>query len=113
MLYVSFVYLVLILVTFCFSYVLPGIIANHTLELNDGDSVTLNCSVISNPAAYVTWTKGENTVVSSVTGQGLELYLMDITLDDINTYSCSAWNPHGDTSDFVDIILQCKCWVIE
>lgn len=85
-----------------------GIIANHTLELNDGDSVTLNCSVISNPAAYVTWTKGENTVVSSVTGQGLELYLMDITLDDINTYSCSAWNPHGDTSDFVDIILQSK-----
>ncbi|XP_040276713.1 sialic acid-binding Ig-like lectin 14 isoform X4 [Bufo bufo] len=85
-----------------------GIIANHTVVLNEGDSVTLNCSVISNPAAYVTWAKGENNVVSSVTGQGLELYLMDVTSRDINTYSCSAWNQHGDTSDFVDIILQSK-----
>ncbi|XP_066463149.1 sialic acid-binding Ig-like lectin 14 isoform X2 [Eleutherodactylus coqui] len=85
-----------------------GMIANHTMVLNEGDSVILNCSVISNPAAYVTWTKGENTVVSSVTGQGLELYLMDITSRDINTYSCSAWNQHGDTSDFVDILLQPK-----
>ncbi|XP_044130099.1 sialic acid-binding Ig-like lectin 14 isoform X1 [Bufo gargarizans] len=85
-----------------------GMIANHTVVLNEGDSVTLNCSVISNPAAYVTWTKGENNVVSSVTGQGLELYLIDVTSSDINTYSCSAWNQHGDTSDFVDIILQSK-----
>ncbi|XP_075697004.1 sialic acid-binding Ig-like lectin 13 [Rhinoderma darwinii] len=85
-----------------------GLIANHTMVLNEGDSVTLNCSVISNPAAYVTWAKGENTVVSSVTGTGLQLFLMDITSSDNNTYSCSAWNPHGDTSDFVDIILQSK-----
>ncbi|XP_056399352.1 sialic acid-binding Ig-like lectin 14 [Hyla sarda] len=85
-----------------------GIIENHTVVLNEGDSVTLNCSVVSNPAAYMTWTRGENTVVSSVTGQGLELYLMDITPSDINTYSCSAWNLHGDTSDFVDILLQPK-----
>ncbi|XP_073513724.1 sialic acid-binding Ig-like lectin 14 isoform X1 [Phyllobates terribilis] len=85
-----------------------GLIRNHTVVLNEGDSVILNCSVISNPAAYVTWTKGENTVVSSVTRKGLELYLMDITSSDINTYSCSAWNLHGDTSDFVDITLQPK-----
>ncbi|XP_069802864.1 sialoadhesin-like [Dendropsophus ebraccatus] len=85
-----------------------GTIGNHTVLLNEGDSVTLNCSVTSNPAALLTWTRGENTVVSSVTGQGLELYLTDITSSDINTYSCSAWNPHGDTSDFVDIILRAK-----
>ncbi|KAM4014685.1 sialic acid-binding Ig-like lectin 14 [Anomaloglossus baeobatrachus] len=83
-----------------------GLISNHTVVLNEGDSVILNCSVVSNPAAYVTWTKGENIVVNSVTGKGLELYLMDITSSDINTYSCSAWNQHGDTSDFVDIVLQ-------
>ncbi|KAM9299498.1 sialic acid-binding Ig-like lectin 14 [Gastrophryne carolinensis] len=79
---------------------------NHTVSVDGGDSVTLKCSVDSNPPADVTWTKGEKTVVRSVTGQGLELSITDVMARDTGIYSCSAWNKHGDTSDFVDIHVE-------
>ncbi|XP_040182786.1 sialic acid-binding Ig-like lectin 8 isoform X2 [Rana temporaria] len=79
---------------------------NHTVSVKEGQSVILSCLVDSNPAADVTWTKGEKTIASSVTGQKLELYLAHVKPSDADTYSCTAQNNHGDTSDFVDIEVE-------
>ncbi|CAI9534793.1 unnamed protein product [Staurois parvus] len=79
---------------------------NHTVAVKEGQSLILKCLVDSNPASEVTWTKGEKTVASSVTGQKLELYLDNVKSSDANTYSCTAQNKHGDTSDFVDIEVE-------
>ncbi|KAM5132214.1 sialic acid-binding Ig-like lectin 13 [Mantella aurantiaca] len=81
-------------------------LGNHTVTLKEGDSASLRCLVDSNPASEVTWTKGEKTIASSVTGQKLELFLTHIKPSDADTYSCTALNNHGDTSDFVDLEVE-------
>ncbi|XP_068097641.1 sialic acid-binding Ig-like lectin 8 isoform X2 [Hyperolius riggenbachi] len=83
-------------------------LTGHTVTLQEGEAVTLRCAVDSNPPAHVTWTKGPDTVVSSMTGHWLELHLPHVKSSDSETYSCSAQNRHGDTSDFVDIEVQTK-----
>lgn len=83
---------------------------NHTVNVKEGDSVSLKCMVDSNPASEVTWTKGEKTLASSVTGQKLEVFLTHVKSSEADTYSCTALNKHGDTSDFVDIEVEGKGW---
>ncbi|XP_063797749.1 sialic acid-binding Ig-like lectin 13 [Pseudophryne corroboree] len=67
----------------------------ETVTVLEGDSLRLNCSVDSNPAANVTWKKGEDDVPSSETGQGLELSLTDIQTNAADTYYCVAESEHG------------------
>ncbi|XP_068098373.1 sialic acid-binding Ig-like lectin 12 [Hyperolius riggenbachi] len=81
-------------------------LTNHKATLQEGEAVILNCSVDSNPPSLITWKKGENTVVSCMSGHFLVLHLLHVTSSDSGTYSCSAQNKHGDMRDFVDIEVQ-------
>ncbi|XP_056315067.1 B-cell receptor CD22-like [Danio aesculapii] len=67
-----------------------------------GDSVTLNCSSVSNPPAEINWFKGETSV-----GSGRIFSISKISSDDSGEYKCRAKNEHGvKYSDPVTLDVQ-------
>ncbi|XP_063293123.1 sialic acid-binding Ig-like lectin 9 [Pelobates fuscus] len=68
---------------------------NDSVSVDNGDSVLFRYSVDSNPPANVTLMRGEERLVSTVTGQELILHLQNITLREASTYTISASNQHG------------------
>ncbi|XP_075183938.1 sialic acid-binding Ig-like lectin 13 isoform X1 [Anomaloglossus baeobatrachus] len=77
-----------------------------TVIVEDGDSVSLNCIVDSNPNASVTWYKEDVVVHQNISDQIVTLKLFDITKRDAGKYLCSAMNEHGVTHRKVEIIYQ-------
>ncbi|XP_075462465.1 sialic acid-binding Ig-like lectin 16 isoform X10 [Ascaphus truei] len=76
------------------------------VTVREGDMLIMSCSADSNPEANLTWMKGEESFVSSVSGQRLELQLWNITPSEADTYRCSAWNKHGNISRAVKINVE-------
>ncbi|CAH2318677.1 sialic acid-binding Ig-like lectin 12 [Pelobates cultripes] len=68
---------------------------NDSVSVDNGGSVLFRYSVDSNPPANVTLMRGEERIVSTVTGQELILNLLNITLREAGTYTISASNQHG------------------
>ncbi|KAM4015032.1 sialic acid-binding Ig-like lectin 10 isoform 4-T4 [Anomaloglossus baeobatrachus] len=77
-----------------------------TVIVKDGDSVTLNCIVDSNPNASVTWYKEDMVVHRNINDQIVTLQLINITESDAGKYQCSAMNEHGVTLRSMQIIHQ-------
>ncbi|KAG2471146.1 protein, partial [Polypterus senegalus] len=63
--------------------------ANTTIE--EGESVTLNCTASANPPSNYTWVK-EN---SSHVGSGEHLKISEFNVNDAGSYHCEATNIHG------------------
>ncbi|XP_075047000.1 sialic acid-binding Ig-like lectin 6 [Mixophyes fleayi] len=70
--------------------------ANLSLIINEGESLTVNCTVDGNPSAAVSWIKGEVDVASNnLIGRGSVMSLVNITSSEADVYRCLAWNRHG------------------
>ncbi|XP_075046999.1 sialic acid-binding Ig-like lectin 13 [Mixophyes fleayi] len=78
----------------------------ESLEVLEGLSLRLSCSVDSNPVSKVTWMKGEDNVLNSAIGQVLELGLSHITASNTDTYYCLAQNEFGRMSRSLAITVQ-------
>ncbi|XP_075047002.1 sialic acid-binding Ig-like lectin 16 [Mixophyes fleayi] len=79
----------------------------ENMAVLEGDLLTLSCSTDSNPAAHITWMKGEDNVPSNMTDQGLEIHLSNITTDNADSvYYCLAWNEYKRISKSVTITVQ-------
>ncbi|XP_063798392.1 sialic acid-binding Ig-like lectin 13 isoform X2 [Pseudophryne corroboree] len=77
--------------------------ASVSVSINEGESLTLNCTVDSNPAATVRWTKGEVDVdLNDTTG----LEVVNITSSEADTYRCFAWNIYGVTEKRIHVINE-------
>ncbi|KAL0202663.1 hypothetical protein M9458_000681, partial [Cirrhinus mrigala] len=59
-------------------------------EIEEGDSVTLNCSSDSNPPAEISWFKG-----GTIVGSGRIYSISKISSDHSGEYKCKARNEHG------------------
>ncbi|KAM4016145.1 sialic acid-binding Ig-like lectin 14 [Anomaloglossus baeobatrachus] len=83
-----------------------GVDANDTASVivEDGDSVTLNCIVDSNPNASVIWYKEDMVVHRNMNKQVVTLQLINITESDAGRYQCSAMNEHGVAKKSIQII---------
>ncbi|XP_075462446.1 sialic acid-binding Ig-like lectin 10 isoform X3 [Ascaphus truei] len=84
-----------------------GIKESTPVTVKEGDSLTLNCSVDSNPQGNMNWKRGKKTLARLVSGNNLELQLGNITRSEANTYKCSAWDAHGNISTAVNINVEC------
>ncbi|XP_073511866.1 sialic acid-binding Ig-like lectin 13 [Phyllobates terribilis] len=86
-----------------------GVDTNDTTAVivEDGDSVTLQCIVDSNPKASITWYKEDMVVHQNISYQTVTLQLINITERDAGKYQCSAINEHGVTNRSIQIIYQC------
>ncbi|XP_075183740.1 sialic acid-binding Ig-like lectin 14 isoform X2 [Anomaloglossus baeobatrachus] len=74
--------------------------------VEDGDSVSLNCIVDSNPNASITWYKEDVVVHWNISDQIVTIQLINITESDAGKYQCSAMNEHGVTHKSIQIIHQ-------
>ncbi|XP_075046146.1 sialic acid-binding Ig-like lectin 16 [Mixophyes fleayi] len=77
-----------------------------TLAVLEGDSLILNCSIDSNPAAQVTWMKGEDNILSNMTGKRATLSLTNITTSNTDTYYCLGKTEYGTMNKSVTISVQ-------
>jgi len=75
-------------------------------EIEEGSSVTLNCSSDANPAANYTWYKKNQKQFKGTEGS---YHVTSISSEDRGIYYCRAENQYGEinsTSLFVDV--QCE-----
>jgi hypothetical protein len=72
-------------------------IKNHSpkkYELHEGDSVTFNCAVNSNPTSYVYWYRS-GIEGRTMVGSGDIFYLQNMSRTDAALYQCQAENDLG------------------
>ncbi|MGH0154285.1 UNVERIFIED_CONTAM: hypothetical protein FKN15_057454 [Acipenser sinensis] len=67
---------------------------NQSLEVMEGSTVYLSCTVDSNPPPRITWLQ-EDTLVWEETGQNSTLVLMEIQPSQEGLYTCIADNDYG------------------
>ncbi len=79
----------------------------HILRLNQGDSLSLSCSVSSEALfTSLTWTRG-STVVTDVsqTSETLLLSIPTVQFEDGGVYSCTVVEPSGE-SQTLSILVE-------
>ncbi|XP_041640754.1 basement membrane-specific heparan sulfate proteoglycan core protein-like isoform X1 [Cheilinus undulatus] len=93
----------LVLLTVKYAPRLPSVSVNPSAEIEEGSSVTLNCSSDANPAANYTWYKENRRAPQGL--QGLYLFTT-ISPEDTGTYYCTSENQYGrinSSSVFIDV----------
>ncbi|XP_028835390.1 myelin-associated glycoprotein isoform X3 [Denticeps clupeoides] len=95
-------------------------VVNHSVTVQEGNSISLFCSTQGNPAPTLTWLK-DGELVGTITADELsELELLDITPQHNGQYRCLAENEYGRASsslnitvEFAPILLdESKCTVV-
>ncbi|XP_059204128.1 B-cell receptor CD22-like [Centropristis striata] len=84
----------------------PSLSVSPSAEIVEGSSVTLTCSSDANPAASITWYKGNQ---SPLRGQEGSYHFTSISSEDRGIYYCKSENQHGvinSSSVFIDV--ACK-----
>ena len=79
-----------------------------------GESVTFTCNATGVPLPNITWSNesGDSIAATSdmMTDNGTmrvsELELLDLEVDDFQTYTCNATNQFGSDTEIA--LLQCK-----
>uniref|UniRef100_A0A8C5QD32 Ig-like domain-containing protein n=1 Tax=Leptobrachium leishanense TaxID=445787 RepID=A0A8C5QD32_9ANUR len=82
---------------------------NASLVVTEGKSISLNCTVDSNPVSNITWWKGsykQNIEGVRFTYNTHRYELRDVLPDDADIYFCHAQNQHGNSSRFFNITVK-------
>ncbi|KAG8570125.1 hypothetical protein GDO81_014721, partial [Engystomops pustulosus] len=76
---------------------IEGVVTSDTssVTVKDGDTITMRCSVDSNPKASITWYKEDAVVNWTRSFQTISLTLTNVTPSDAGRFLCSAENEHG------------------
>ncbi|XP_066461731.1 sialic acid-binding Ig-like lectin 13 [Eleutherodactylus coqui] len=77
-----------------------------SIEVDEGSSVTLICSLQSNLPLNVTWMDGKNDVLQHGIGTELELRLENMTMNHTGTYTCSALTKHVINFTSINVTVQ-------
>ncbi|KAJ7378256.1 Neural cell adhesion molecule 1 [Desmophyllum pertusum] len=75
--------------------------SNATVDVEDGDNVTLQCDAIGDPMPNVLWMKDGDILQDSNTTTAL--YIPNIELKDAGRYVCTATNEAGSASRNVQV----------
>jgi len=83
----------------------------------EGNSITLECTVVSSPTPEVTWFKGDQQLFDGVHGIGVvydkesgksSLTLEHVCLSDAAIYRCDFVNPLGEASTNAQLNIKSK-----
>ncbi|MGH0160241.1 UNVERIFIED_CONTAM: hypothetical protein FKN15_048652 [Acipenser sinensis] len=80
---------------------------NESLEVMEGSTVYLSCTVDSNPPPRITWLQ-EDTLVWEETGQNSTLVLMEIQPSQEGLYTCIADNDYGSRNQSFYLAVKCE-----
>lgn len=75
----------------------PIVSQNSSLEISEGDQVTLLCQSDANPPARYSWSKGNQTLHH----YQQELVLQSVELSDSREFSCRAENLLGASTSHI------------
>jgi len=71
-----------------------------------GGYLLLECFAYGSPVPEMTWTKnGKNVPIAHLTDAN-QVFIQDVTEDDVGTYTCTATNSKGSTSSSTNVQLQ-------
>ena len=82
-------------------------VSPKTLTVNEGGSVSFQCSVSGNPKPVIVWSKTNKQSSRSVISEG-KLLLKNVRGSDSGTYNCSAVNILGQAQALVQLIVNGK-----
>ena len=77
-------------------------------EIEEGSSVTLNCSSDANPAANYTWFRVNRDGSSRYMNQGQQLIFKLILSSDSGKFRCDTVNKLGERSFSISINVKCE-----
>ena len=75
-----------------------------------GNTVVLNCKVLSNPSATITWTFNNNalTGTAQITVSGGKVTITNVQDSNEGFYRCTAKNSYGNNSTQAKLTVQSK-----
>ena len=79
-------------------------IVNHTVDVLEGDNVTVGCIPDGFPSPNIFWVNGSNGTIAT----GQVLHLPNIKWNHGGVYTCFANNTCGSDSKNVDTVVQCE-----
>ncbi|XP_063797752.1 sialic acid-binding Ig-like lectin 10 [Pseudophryne corroboree] len=84
------------------------IVTNESIPfiVKKGESISMHCTVDSNPKAIIKWIMGGQEKNGTLNGNELTYELKNIGLSDAGIYFCSAWNVQGVANKGAEIIVQ-------
>ena len=85
-------------------------VSPKTLTVNEGGSVSFQCSVSGNPDPVIVWSKTNRQSSRSVVSGG-KMLLKNVQGSDSGTYNCSAVNILGQAQALVQLIVNGKIFV--
>ena len=72
-----------------------------------GTNYTLTCNASGDPTPKITWTK-EGKTAAQFNVSGHNLYLVDIKVEDVGSYKCTADNGYGTPATSLAVV-DVKC----
>ncbi|XP_063797748.1 sialic acid-binding Ig-like lectin 13 [Pseudophryne corroboree] len=77
--------------------------ASQSVITNEDGGLSINCSVDSNPAAVLSWIKGEHKDSNNRIAEGITWLLVKITSSEAGIYRCLARNKYGSSETRIQI----------
>ncbi|XP_048476539.1 LOW QUALITY PROTEIN: myelin-associated glycoprotein-like [Rhincodon typus] len=84
----------------------PVVIENSSINITEGNSAVIICSVNSFPASNLTWRHLNVTMNSTSSDNEVWLEIPHVTYRETGDYQCVAENEHGAENSFVTINVQ-------
>ena len=82
------------------------------LTVNEGGSVSFQCSVSGNPKPAISWSKLEKrSEISQSAVSGGKLVLRNVSGNDSGIYNCSAANILGQAQALVQLVVNGKLFM--
>lgn len=87
--------------------------------IQDGNEVTMTCTVVGIPTPVVKWYKDDHEIIPSTdfkieyeenTGV-CKLTIPEVFTDDTGVYACAAKNPFGESVTTANLVVQRKCYI--
>ncbi len=86
------------------------------VEVNEGDLLSVNCTVSAVPKAVVVWsTSGDVATQESIDQQGFQLTVSILTIAttqrNLTAITCTASNNHGFEQKLFEVLTYCELFI--